>query len=105
MKRSLLSCAALAALALSQFALPAHAAGPWTARLRATYLDMANKSDAFSALGLNFGADSVRINSKWIPEFDFSYAFSENLSAEHLGPTSLFRIYSSGESRVVERSS
>jgi len=82
MKRSLLSCAAFAALALSQFALPAHAAGPWTARLRATYLDMANKSDAFSALGINFGADAVTINSKWIPEFDFSYAFSENLSAE-----------------------
>lgn len=83
MKRSLLSsCAALAALALSTFTLPAQAAGPWTARIRATYLDMADKSDAFSALGINFRADSVDVDSKWIPEFDFSYAFSENLSAE-----------------------
>jgi outer membrane protein len=83
MKRSILSsCAALAALALTQFAPPALAAGPWTARVRATYLEMADKSDAFSALGINFGADAVDINSKWIPEVDFSYAFSKNFSAE-----------------------
>jgi outer membrane protein len=83
MNRSFLSsCAALAALALAQFAPPALAAGPWTARVRATYLEMSNKSDAFSALGINFGADAVGINSKWIPEFDVTYAFSKNLSAE-----------------------
>lgn len=58
------------------------AQGPWTARVRATYLDMADKSDAFRALNINFGADAVSINSKWIPEFDFSYAFTENFRAE-----------------------
>lgn len=57
-------------------------AGRWTTRLRATYLEMADKSDAFSALGINFGADAVTINSQWIPELDVSYAFSENLRAE-----------------------
>jgi outer membrane protein len=58
------------------------ASGPWTARVRATYLDMADKSDAFRALGIDFGADAVSVNSKWIPEFDFSYAFTENFRAE-----------------------
>lgn len=80
--RFLLSCAAAAALAFTGLTPQASAAGPWTARLRATYLDMADKSDAFGALGLSFAADSVSVNSKWIPEFDFGYAFTENLSAE-----------------------
>lgn len=82
MNRNLLQTAALAALVLSSFAPAATAAAPWTARVRATYLQMADKSDAFSALGINFAPDAVSINSKWIPEFDFSYAFSDNLSAE-----------------------
>lgn len=82
MNRNLLKTAALAALVLSSFAPTASAASPWTARVRATYLQMADKSDAFSALGINFAPDAVAINSKWIPEFDFSYAFSDNLSAE-----------------------
>ncbi|MBL9199807.1 MAG: OmpW family protein [Opitutaceae bacterium] len=82
MKRTSLQYAAIAALVVSSFAPPAAAAGPWTARLRATYLDMADKSDAFSALGLNFAKDSVAVNSKWIPEFDFSYRFTDNLTAE-----------------------
>lgn len=56
--------------------------GPWTFRLRATYLSMANKSDAFSALGLNFASNAVSVNSKLIPEFDFSYDFTKNLAAE-----------------------
>lgn len=56
--------------------------GGWSARVRATYLDLANQSDAFSALGINFGADAVKLNSKWIPEFDFTYTFTENLRAE-----------------------
>lgn len=57
-------------------------ASPWTARLRGTYLDMANKSDAFSALGTNFGANAVHVNSKWIPEFDITYTFTEHFSTE-----------------------
>ena len=64
-------------------AAPAPAeAGKWTARVRATYLSMADKSDAFSALGINFKSDAVSINSKMIPEFDFSYAFTENFTTE-----------------------
>lgn len=82
MKKTLLSRAAFAAVALAALAPSALAAGPWTARLRATYLEMADKSDAFSALGINFPANAIQINSKWIPEFDFSYAFTENFSAE-----------------------
>lgn len=81
-KRMFPRYAAIAALILSSLAQPAAAAGPWTARLRATYLQMADKSDAFSALGLNFAPDAVRINSKWIPEFDFSYRFTERFTAE-----------------------
>lgn len=79
---SFLSWAALAALAVSAPLAQLEAAGPWTARLRGTYLEMADRSTAFSALGLNFAADSVGVNSKWIPEVDVSYAFSENVSAE-----------------------
>lgn len=83
MFKSLLLSGAAAAAVLSTAMVPsAGAASPWTARIRATYLEMADKSDAFSALGINFRADSVSINSKFIPEFDFSYAFSPNLSAE-----------------------
>lgn len=83
MKRTLLpSSAALAALVFALLVPPAHAAGPWTARVRATYLEMADRSDPFGALGLAFGADAVGVDSKWIPEFDVSYAFTRHLSAE-----------------------
>lgn len=82
MKRTSLKYAAIAAVVLSNVALQAAAAGPWTARLRATYLQMADKSDAFSALGINFAKDAVSVNSKWIPEFDFSYRLTENFTAE-----------------------
>lgn len=73
---------ALTALLSAAPVVSAATAGKWTARVRATYLDMADKSDAFSALGINFGADAVSINSKWIPEFDFTYAFTENFRTE-----------------------
>lgn len=56
--------------------------GPWEVRLRATYLSMANKSDAFSALGIDFPSDAVTVNSKWIPELDISYYFTSHFSAE-----------------------
>jgi outer membrane protein len=83
-KSTLLILASAALLAVTSplaYAAPA-ATGPWTARVRATYLSMSNKSDAFSALGINFPADAVSINSKLIPEFDFSYTFTPNFSAE-----------------------
>lgn len=79
---SLRSWAALAALAVTAPLAQLEATGPWSARLRGTYLEMADRSNAFSALGINFAADSVGVNSKWIPEVDVSYAFSENVSAE-----------------------
>ncbi|WP_414662656.1 OmpW/AlkL family protein [Horticoccus sp. 23ND18S-11] len=85
-KSLLLKGTAVAAMLFASLASPASAAtsttGPWTARVRATYLQMADKSDAFSALGINFAKDSVTVNSKWIPEFDFSYALTPNISAE-----------------------
>lgn len=72
---------ALAASLASAAPAPGQA-GKWTARVRATYLSMADKSDAFSALGINFKSDAISINSKMIPEFDFSYAFTDNITTE-----------------------
>lgn len=74
--------AAFAAVIVTGSAVAATNPGPWQARVRATYLSMADKSDAFSALGLNFASDSVSVNSKVIPEFDFSYSFTQNWVAE-----------------------
>lgn len=78
MKTRLISTV-FAALSLTSLSL---SASPWSVRLRGTYLDMANRSDAFTALGTHFAADAVHINSKWIPEVDFTYTFSEHFSAE-----------------------
>ncbi len=58
------------------------AAGPWSVRLRATYLETVDKSAAFSALGINFAADSVVVTDKFIPEIDIDYAINDVLSAE-----------------------
>ncbi len=82
MKPRLIATAVLAALTLAASHLTAAPDGPWTVRVRSTYLDMANRSDAFSALGINFGANAVHVNSKWIPELDFSYAFTPQISTE-----------------------
>jgi outer membrane protein len=49
-------------------------------RLRATYLDMANKSDAIPALGVP--SDAIHVNNKWIPEVDVTYFFTPNIAAE-----------------------
>lgn len=54
----------------------------WEVKLRAAYLETADNSDTFSALGIDFAADAVTVESKWIPELDVAYAFSENLLAE-----------------------
>lgn len=45
---------------------------PWLVRLRATHLDMANKTDVAT----------LSVNDKTIPEIDISYFFSPNLAAE-----------------------
>jgi outer membrane protein len=62
---------ALLGLALSSTLL---AASPWSVRLAATYLET---TDGSSAAGV-----AVEIQDKLIPEFDISYAFTPNWSAD-----------------------
>lgn len=59
-----------------------HAASPWSVRVRATYLETVDHSDAFTALGISFPKNSVSVNDKLIPELDVDYAFSDTWSAE-----------------------
>jgi len=73
---------AAGALALGLLLSPAMAASPWSARLRATYLQTVDKSDAFTALGLNFARNAVSVSDRLIPEIDVAYAFTETFSAE-----------------------
>lgn len=75
--RKLLPCILLLATAP---VLPA--ASPWSVRLRATYLETVDESDAFTALGIAFGPDAVSVSDKLIPEIDIAYAFTDTLSAE-----------------------
>jgi outer membrane protein len=75
--RYLLPCSLLLAAAVT---LPA--ASPWSVRLRATYLQTADKSDAFSALGISFAKDAISVSDKLIPEIDVDYAFTDVFSAE-----------------------
>lgn len=56
----------------------AQSAGDVLVRVRAVYIDPANKSDAFGAVA----ADAITVSSKTIPEVDFSYFFSKNIAAE-----------------------
>lgn len=75
--RQLLPCSLLLAGALT-----ASAASPWSARIRATYLQTVDKSDAFTALGINFARDAVSVSDRLIPEVDIAYAFTDVFSAE-----------------------
>lgn len=79
---SVLSLLALVAALLAATSAYSAPAGTWTARVRATYLSMADKSDAFTALSINFASGAVHVNSKFIPEFDISYNFTDHLSTE-----------------------
>ncbi len=63
-------------------ALSVSAASPWSVRLRATYLQTVDKSDAFTALSINFPKDAISVNDKLIPEIDVDYAFTDTLGAE-----------------------
>lgn len=76
MKLSIRLASALVALTSAAFA------GPFSAHVRATYLETVDKSSAFSALGLNFAADSVKVSDKLIPEIDLNYAFTDEFSAQ-----------------------
>ncbi|MDX2185545.1 MAG: OmpW family outer membrane protein [Opitutaceae bacterium] len=58
-----------------------HAKG-FSANLRATYLETRDRSDAFSALGLNFAAGAVSVSDKWIPEVDLRYEVNEYITTE-----------------------
>ncbi len=55
---------------------------PWLVRLRGLDMNPANQSRAFSALGVNFPANAISLNTKIFPEVDFSYFFTENIAAE-----------------------
>lgn len=50
--------------------------GPWLVRVRATYVLTDNGNDPTLALG------QVEVQNKWIPEFDISYFFTDNIAAE-----------------------
>ena len=76
--QSLLAGGALLLLPLA----PIRAESPWSLHVRATWAATADKSDAFSALGINFGANAISTNDKLIPEFDVDYAFTPSLAAE-----------------------
>ncbi|MGA0610467.1 OmpW/AlkL family protein [Caldimonas sp. KR1-144] len=64
----------VAAAGLTSIAPTAQAAEPWLVRVRALYLDPANKDDIA-------GAD-LSVDSKTFPEVDISYFFTPNLAAE-----------------------
>jgi outer membrane protein len=80
MKKQILLLAALAFAAGGVSKMSA--ASAWNARLRATYLYTVDKSDAFSALGINFAEDSVKVSDRLIPEIDVGYDFTPNWTAE-----------------------
>lgn len=80
--RLLTFTAAIAALLSAATTAPAQDKNPWSVRLRATYMETADESDAFSALGINFAPDSIEVQSKLIPEIDVVYALTPHLSAE-----------------------
>lgn len=73
MKKLSLTLLALAAAAVAP-AVNAQAAGDLVARARLVYIDPANKDDI---AGLD-----VTVNSKVIPEVDFTYYFTPNFAAE-----------------------
>lgn len=54
--------------------------GPWEVRVRALYLDPANKSDAIGAISVP--SDAIHINGKWLPDVDIEYFFTPNWSSE-----------------------
>ncbi|MBD5781755.1 OmpW family protein [Pelagicoccus sp. NFK12] len=77
-----LMAAAMAAASLVSPIVWAAPAGTIEVKYRMAYLDTANESDAFSALGIDFASDAVTVESKWIPELDIAYHFTENLVGE-----------------------
>ena len=66
----------------SSVALAQQADGPWMVRARAVYLKMDNSSQPGGGALAGVPADSIEVNSKWIPEVDISYFFSQNVALE-----------------------
>ncbi|MEY2690495.1 MAG: hypothetical protein RL375_4695 [Pseudomonadota bacterium] len=66
-------CIALAVAAIAPVAM-AQSAGDFVARARAVKVDPANKDD--------IAITDVTVNSKWIPEVDFTYYVTPNIAAE-----------------------
>ncbi|MBC2605897.1 OmpW/AlkL family protein [Pelagicoccus albus] len=81
-KTTTIGIAALVALASISNIANAAPAKTWEVKVRAAYLETADESDAFSALGIDFAEDAVSVESKWIPEIDVTYNFTENVLAE-----------------------
>ena len=77
-----LSCLSIAAIFIAIAATEAAEPKTWNVKVRAAYLETADDSDAFSALGIDFAKDSVVVEDKWIPEIDIAYAFTKNILAE-----------------------
>lgn len=75
-----MAVAAIALLGAVSTSAAAAEEGNWMVRMRATYLDMANKSDPIPALGVP--GDAIHVNNKWIPEFDVTYFFTPNIATE-----------------------
>jgi outer membrane protein len=79
--KNLIGLVAVAACAVGATWSPGASAeeGHWMARLRAVRIDTANKSDAFSALGIDFAKDAVEVSKKTIPDIDVEYFFGGGL--------------------------
>jgi outer membrane protein len=70
--------------------------GNFEARVRAVYLDPANRSDAIPALAVP--TDAIHINSKTLPEIDFEYFVTPSWSGE------LILTYPQSQTVTVEKS-
>jgi outer membrane protein len=55
---------------------------PFMVRLRAIYISPANKSDA--SIPLDVPADAIHVSSKWAPDLDLEWFFSQSWSSELL---------------------
>ncbi len=85
MKKTLAILAAAACAAGTLAAAPVQAAeGSWMVRVRAINIDPADKSNAFTALNINFAKDAVDVSTKVAPDIDIEYFFGGPLSVELL---------------------
>ena len=77
-KKTLISLALAAALApcaaSAQNAIATE--GPWLVRVRAAYMLNDNSNDPTLSLG------KIEVEDKWIPEFDITYFFTDNIAVE-----------------------